>query len=191
MRIYTGLGDDGSTGLLFGGRVTKDSAIVEFAGAVDEAVSLLGVARAAASEAWPELARELLTVQRGLFVAAADLMANPASRERLVPGISLMTEHLVGSVEQAIDAASVERPLRTAFVVPGGTPESAALDVARTAVRRAERRLVTVARLDVAPVSSAVLRYLNRVSDLLYVLARRTAPEEEPLSHQATGGATP
>lgn len=186
MRIYTGLGDDGSTGLLFGGRVTKDSALVEFAGAVDEAVALLGVARAA-SEGWPELAGELLTVQRGLFVAAADVMANPASRERLVPEISLMTDHLVASVEEAIDAASAERPLRTAFVVPGGTPESAALDVARTAVRRAERRLVTVARLDVAPVSSAVLRYLNRVSDLLYVLARRTAPEEEPLSHEATG----
>jgi len=187
VRIYTGLGDDGSTGLLFGGRVTKDSALVEFAGAVDEAVALLGVARAAASEAWPELAGELLTVQRALFVAAADVMANPAGRDRLVPGISLMTDHLVASVEEAIDASTAERPLRTAFVVPGGTPESAALDVARTAVRRAERRLVTVARLDVAPVSSAVLRYLNRVSDLLYVLARRTAPEEEPLSHEATG----
>jgi cob(I)alamin adenosyltransferase len=187
VRIYTGLGDDGSTGRLFGGRVTKDSALMEFIGAVDEAVALLGLARAAAGVTSTGVARRLLTVQRGLFVAAADVVANPSSRDRLLPGVSLVTEKMVVDVEQAIDELTAERPQQNAFVVPGGTPESAALDVARTAVRRAERRLVTVARADDTPVSAAVLRYVNRVSDLLYVLARHSVPGDEELSHEMAG----
>ncbi len=183
-RIYTKLGDDGSTGRLFGGRVSKADPLVETLGCLDETVATLGLARASCTDT--DLAAIILHAQRGLFVAAADLSANPHARDRLVPGVSLLTGAMVAAVETVIDNQIAHRPLRPVFVVPGANPTSAALDVARTVVRRAERSLVGLSRSanDHQPANPQVLAYLNRMSDLLYVLARRAAgDEEEPASH--------
>lgn len=181
MRIYTGTGDDGSTGRWLGGRVAKTDAVVLACGDVDELVALLGVARAAGTD--PELASVLLRLQRELFVLGADLSVNPDHRDRLEPGTSLLTEENVAGLEQLIDDRVAAHPLRPVFIVPGATLLSAHLDHARTVARRAER--ATLAARDAgAPVSDAVARYLNRLSDLLFVLARQSAGDaEEPASH--------
>lgn len=181
VRIYTKGGDDGSTGLFLGSRVSKADVLVDAYGDVDEAVSLLGVARAACPD--PAIAGLLLRLQRELFVAAADLATNPAHRDRLQPGISLLTPEMVEDLEGLIDRLVAERPLRPVFIVPGATPTSAAIDHARTVVRRAERHVVH-ARDVGHHVSPLVLRYLNRLSDLVFVLARHAAgDQEEPASH--------
>lgn len=185
-RIYTKLGDDGSTGLLYGGRTSKSDPLMEAVGSIDETVSTLGLARAGGMDA--ELNAAILGVQRDLFVAAADLVTNPHARDRLVAGISLLTPEMVARLERLIDARMAAKPLRPVFVVPGANLVSAALDMARTQVRRAERRLVAYAR-GAQPAAAGTLNpqvgiYLNRVSDLLYVLARQAAgDEEEPASH--------
>jgi cob(I)alamin adenosyltransferase len=178
-RIYTKTGDDGSTGRLYGGRVSKSDAATEASGAVDEAVAAIGAARAAAED--PAIERELLALQRELFVLGADLAANPDHRAKLEPAVSLVTDAMVERLEGRIDRLVAERPLPTSFVVPGANPSSAALDVARAVTRRAERRAVAL-RDGGAGVNDAVLRYLNRLSDLLFVLARRQAGESEPPS---------
>jgi cob(I)alamin adenosyltransferase len=180
-KIYTKTGDDGTTGLLFGGRVSKADALVDAYGDVDEAVSALGAARAACDDA--ELAALVLRLQRGLFVAAADLAANPRRRDRLEPGIALVDAELVDGLEQTIDRLVADRPLRPVFVVPGANPVSAGLDLARSVLRRAERHAVRAAA-DGHHVSPQVVAYLNRLGDLLYVLARTAAGDaEEPASH--------
>jgi cob(I)alamin adenosyltransferase len=179
--IYTKTGDDGTTGLLFGGRISKADTVVEVCGTLDEAVAALGLGRASLQD--DALAQIVLELQRGLFAAAAEVAANPRARERLVPGISLVTAEMTAGLERRIDALLAEHPLRPAFVVPGANPASAALDLARTFLRRAERRLVAGREQGLA-VSAPLLAYVNRVSDLAYVLARRAAGEgEEPLSH--------
>ncbi|WP_347350203.1 cob(I)yrinic acid a,c-diamide adenosyltransferase [Intrasporangium sp.] len=183
-RIYTKTGDDGTTGRLFGGRVGKDDALVEACGDIDEAVGALGVARAELllDPAAAELAALVLTTQRQLFVLAADLMANPHARDRLEPGISLATAQLTTDVEQAIDELTERHPLRPVFIVPGASRASAALDLARGVVRRAERHAVAAARAG-HDVSDPVLLTLNRMSDLFYVLARAAAGVAETPSH--------
>lgn len=168
MRIYTGKGDDGSTGLFHGGRVDKDDSGPEAYGAIDESVSALGVARAAAA---PEMAEQILEVQRGLFAAAAELATAPGRRERLEAGVSLVTAEMVAGIEAAIDARVASAGLPEGFVVPGETPAAAALDHARTIVRRAERRAVAHHRA-AGITGSLVVPYLNRIGDYLYVLAR-------------------
>lgn len=180
-KIFTKTGDDGTTGLLFGGRVSKADALVEAYGDVDEAVAALGVARAAGADA--ELAELLLALQRDLFVVAADLAANPRRRERLDPETSRVDPARVDAVEQTIDRLVGERPLRPVFVVPGANALSAALDLARTVVRRAERQTVRAAG-EGHEISPHVVAYLNRLGDLVYVLARRAAgADDEPPSH--------
>jgi cob(I)alamin adenosyltransferase len=178
-RIYTKTGDDGTTGLLYGGRVSKADAATEAYGTVDEAVAALGVARAICDDL--ALSYELLGLQRDLFVVGADLATNPAQRSRLEPGVSLVTDEMVERLEERIDALVAEHPLPNAFVVPGANPSSAVLDVARSVTRRAERRVVEL-RDAGATVNDAVLRYLNRLSDLLFVVARWQAGESEPAS---------
>ena len=201
-RIYTKLGDDGSTGLLFGGRTSKADPLMDVIGSIDETVATLGLARAASRDAL--LSAAILGVQRDLFVAGADLVANPHARARLLPGISLVTPGMVSRLETLIDQRVARRPLRPVFVVPGANLVSAALDMARTQVRRAERRLVRHAlqgqqaqqaqpaqqgQVPHAP-NPQVGIYLNRVSDLLYVLARQAAgDDEEPVSHDAAPAA--
>ena len=179
--IYTKTGDGGSTGLLFGGRVSKADPVIEVCGTLDEAVAALGLGRATLED--PGLHEIVLHLQRGLFAAAAEIAANPRARERLVPGISSVTAEMTASLEQAIDAVVAEHPLCPAFVVPGATPPSAALELARTFLRRAERRLIAGRETGMA-VSDTLIAYVNRASDLAYVLARRAAGDhEEPLSH--------
>jgi cob(I)alamin adenosyltransferase len=168
MKIYTRRGDDGSTGLFHGGRIAKDDAGPEAYGTVDEAVSALGIARAAATGS---LADQILDVQRELFVAAAELATAPERRGMLEPGVSLTTSSMVVELESRIDAIESERGMPTEFVVPGGSPVAAALDLARSIVRRAERRSVTHVRQS-AIEDTFVVPYLNRLADYLYMLAR-------------------
>lgn len=178
--IYTRLGDDGTTGLLFGGRISKSDPLIDTIGAIDECVAALGVARSVIGEA--PLADLVLEVQRGLFVAAADLAANPRQRDHLVPGVSLVTDEMTSRAEQIIDKRVREHPLRPVFLVPGANLASASLDLGRTIARRAERRLVACEQAGTV-CNPQVLPYLNRMSDLLYVLARWAAGMDEPISH--------
>jgi cob(I)alamin adenosyltransferase len=178
VRIYTRTGDDGTTGLFYGGRVSKSDPAPEAYGSVDESVTALGLARALAANA-PAIQATLLRLQRDLFVVGADLATNPDQRAKLKPGESLTTAEMVAGLEALIDEGVERNPLPTYFVVPGSNPVSAALDAARTTVRRAERRAVELKEAG-GTVTDEVLRYLNRLSDLLFVLARAeaTAPEE-------------
>jgi cob(I)alamin adenosyltransferase len=178
-RIYTTTGDDGSTRLLFGGRVSKADPVAEAAGSIDEAVAALGLVRALSGGGSSQA--EILELQRELFVAGADLATNPAERDRLEPRVSLVTPQMAERLEARIDELVLAHPLPDAFIVPGANPVSAALDVARGAVRRGERRVVAV-RDAGGVVNADLLRYLNRLSDLLFVLARIAAGEDEPLS---------
>ena len=176
MKIYTRKGDDGTTGLLYGGRVPKDSAVIAANGAVDEAQASLGVARAVA-EPGSELDEILVTVERDLYVLMAELATAEDNRRKLQPGTSLVTAEMVDALEEHIDAITARFPPLTDFVIPGHDAVSAALDVARTVVRRAERQA-----LGAAAGGSQVLPYLNRLSDLLWALARCQEQGESLLS---------
>jgi len=166
VKIYTKRGDDGTTGLLYGGRVRKDDPVIEANGAVDEAQAALGLARAEA-EPGSALDAQLLALERDLWVLMAELATAPVNRHKLAPGASLVTPDMVAALEAAIDEldATVEMP--TEFVLPGEGRLAACLDLARTVVRRAERLA-----LGVAPEGSSVGPYLNRLSDLCWMLAR-------------------
>ena len=168
MKIYTKTGDSGDTGLFGGGRVPKNHPRVEAYGDVDELNAVLGMARAA--EALPRIDEALISVQRDLFAIGA-LLATP-NREKMREHLekAQIDEARVSQLESAIDSADRElEPLR-AFIVPGGTPKAAALHVARTVCRRAERRVVELSGVEEIP--PLVVIYLNRLSDLLFTLAR-------------------
>ena len=167
MKIYTRKGDDGTTGLLYGGRVRKDSPVIEANGAVDEAQAAMGVARAEA-EPGSELDTLLTRLERELYVLMAEVATAPANRPKLEPGRSLVTADMVSALEADIDRLTGRFEMPTEFVVPGQSRPAAALDVARTVVRRAERLCLAV------PPSggSQVVAYLNRLSDLLWTMAR-------------------
>jgi cob(I)alamin adenosyltransferase len=171
MKIYTRKGDDGTTGLLYGGRVPKDSVGPRAYGSVDEAQAAIGVARAetqAAPDQSPgELGQILLGLERDLWVLMAELATDPSHHDRLTDGRSRVTPAMVVALEELIDELTAAFEAPTEFVVPGQNRVAAALDVARTVVRRAERDAQGAA----APDSSA-LAYLNRLSDLLWTLAR-------------------
>jgi cob(I)alamin adenosyltransferase len=179
-RIYTRTGDDGTTGLLYGGRVPKDDPATEAYGTTDEAVAVLGLARSLCDD--ETLAADLLTLQRELFVVGADLATNPRERKKLQERVSLVTEDMVRRLEGRIDDLVAQRPLPEVFIVPGANPASAALDVARSVIRRAEREVVSLEREPTRQVNPEVRRYLNRLSDLIFVLARWQAGESEPAS---------
>ncbi len=168
--VYTRTGDDGSTALLYGGRVAKDSSGPEAYGVVDEAVSALGLARAEV-ERGSELDELLIRLQRELFVVGAELATAPANRPKLSPGVSLVTAGMVTALEPVIDDVTARYDPPQEFVLPGENRVAAALDLARTVVRRAERASVAAAAggwLD----GSEVVPYLNRLADLVYTLAR-------------------
>jgi cob(I)alamin adenosyltransferase len=181
VRIYTKKGDDGTTGLLYGGRVSKADPATEAYGSVDEAVAALGLARALVAD--DRLRELILRLQRELFVVGADLATNPDQRQKLKPEVSLVTPAMTDELERLIDRSVEEHPLPEEFIVPGANPASAAVDVARTLVRRAERRAVDM-RDGGATVSPDALRYLNRLSDLLFCLAREAAGEPEDPSRK-------
>jgi cob(I)alamin adenosyltransferase len=166
MKIYTRKGDDGSTGLLFGGRVAKDSAAIEANGAVDEAQAALGSARAEV-ERGSELDGLLVSLERDLYILMAEVATAAKNRDKLVPGTSLVTKEMVDRLEGLIDDLTGRFPPITEFVIPGQDRVAASLDVARTAVRRAERRA-----LHAIPEASQVGPYLNRLSDLVWTMAR-------------------
>ncbi len=169
-RVYTRTGDDGSTGLLYGGRVGKDTYGPDAYGAVDEAVSAVGLARAEADRA-SELDELLIRLQRELFVVGAELATAPENREKLTPGVSLVTLEMVEALEPIIDAITERYDPPTEFVLPGENRIAAALDLARTVVRRAERQAVAAAHGGWLG-ESQVVPYLNRLADLVYTLAR-------------------
>jgi cob(I)alamin adenosyltransferase len=166
MKIYTRKGDDGTTGLLYGGRVRKDDPAPTAYGDVDEAQAAIGLARAHAPRGG-ELDQLLIALERDLWVLMADLATDAANRDKLTPEVSLVTQSMVDHLEATIDDVSSRTELPAEFVVPGEEPVAAFLDVARTVVRRAERTSLA-AVVD----GSLVVAYLNRLSDLLWTLAR-------------------
>jgi cob(I)alamin adenosyltransferase len=166
MKIYTRKGDDGTTGLLFGGRVAKNAPQPSAYGSVDEAQAAIGVVRAEV-ERGSGFDSLLVHLERDLWVLMSELASAPENRLKLTPGESLVTADMVSHLERLIDATNEDFEQPTEFVVPGENRVAALLDVARTVVRRAERETV-----DAAVDDSHVLAYLNRLSDLLWTLAR-------------------
>lgn len=168
MRIYTKTGDQGETGLFGGGRVAKDHPRVAAYGEVDELNAAIGLARV--TEPAGMFDAELGGIQRDLFGLGGQLASPDPGQVRAALAKAELNESRVRSFEAAMDAAEQELPPLRAFVLPGGTPKAAALHLARTICRRAERRVVALSRTE--PVPPLFLVYLNRLSDYLFVLAR-------------------
>ena len=194
--VATRRGDDVTTGLLFGGeRIAKDDVRTEAYGTIDEAVAALGIARAqlglkdrlgTLAPGFGELPDVILRLQRELFVAAAELATEPGAWDRQQEGVSRVSAKMVDGLDAILGEAESHITMPTEFVVPGETPTSAALELARTIVRRAERRAVTLGSEGLIP-GPYLLPYLNRLADLLWVLARaaeqaesRSAPPSRP-----------
>lgn len=178
--VATGKGDDGTTGLLYGGRIAKDDARAEAYGTIDEAVACLGVARAevAALGAADRLPRALsgledtlLRLQRGLFVAGSELATNPDAWDRLRDGETRVNEAMLSALEDLLRASEDAVDMPREFILPGASRLSAALEVSRTVVRRAERRVIRLDHDRLVP-GAWLMPYLNRLADLLWVLAR-------------------
>ena len=182
MSIVTKTGDAGETGLLYGGRVSKDDLHTEAYGSLDEAISALGLARAL--EAQKARAERILELQRELFVVGAELATGAGHRAELERHFNVVTPQMVDALDAQVRDLEAQVPLPEGFVVPGGTPVGAAIDLARTLVRRTERRAVALRRAGELE-NAEVLRYLNRCSDLLFMLAR--AAEHGAIT--PTGGA--
>ncbi len=166
MKIYTKTGDGGETGLVDGSRIRKDHARVAAYGDVDELNAGIGVARTHADE---ELSQLLDGVQRDLFAIGAQI-ADPRAQVASRKEKAALAAGRIVDLERAIDAREAQMPPLTAFILPGGTPLAASLQVARTVCRRAERSVLALGRTD--KVDPLILVYLNRLSDLLFVLAR-------------------
>jgi cob(I)alamin adenosyltransferase len=186
--VATGRGDDGSTGLLYGGdRIPKDDARTEAYGTIDEAVAALGLARArlGLKEEYGVLSAQLrplqdliLRFQQELFVVGAELATNPDAWDRLEDGRTRVSAAMVEGVEQVLRDLEAHVEMPSGFVVPGETPTSAGLELARTVLRRAERRAVSLDRQGLIP-GPHLLPYLNRLADLLWVLARAAEQAED------------
>jgi cob(I)alamin adenosyltransferase len=185
MKIYTKTGDTGTTGLFGGGRVEKNHARIESYGTVDELNAVLGLVRSrlTGDKGLEEIDAALLEIQNDLFVVGADL-ATPADAKSTVPRVS---EAMTDRIEHLIDGVSEELAELKSFILPGGSESASRLHVARTVCRRAERRVVSAALQEA--VNAEIIRYLNRLSDLLFVMARRVnqlegveAPEWHPRS---------
>jgi cob(I)alamin adenosyltransferase len=174
MKIYTRKGDDGTTGLWYGGRRSKADVRIAAYGAIDEAGSALGVARAlCATDAarGPEIAADVLRLQNELFVAGAELATAPEASERLEDGVSRITAGMIGWMEDAIDRYMERVELPPKFVIPGGTQLSAQLDLGRATLRRAERRVAALAEAGEPP-SEHLTGHVNRAADLVWAMAR-------------------
>ena len=188
--VATGKGDDGTTGLLYGGRIAKDDARAEAYGTIDEAVSCLGLARAEIltatrtgrlPSALSDLGVVLLKLQRDLFVAGSELATNPDAWDRLRDGETMVDEVMLNELEVLLTDAEARVNMPREFIVPGSDRLSAALELSRTVVRRAERRVIALDHERLVP-GAWLMPYLNRLADLLWVLAR--------LAEQAAGGET-
>ncbi len=179
VKIYTKKGDDGTTSLWYGGRVPKHHGRTEAYGTLDEACSVLGVARALCGSEHTDLAADILRLQDDIFIAGAELATAPEAAERLEDGVSRTTDEMVATLEERIDHYVSQVELPPQFVIPGGNQLSAQLDVARTVVRRAERH-VTALKEDDELIAETVIHFLNRASDLAYAMARY-ADVEDPV----------
>ena len=169
MKLYTRRGDEGETGLFLGGRASKADLRIEVSGAADTAVSAMGLARALCND---QLVKEiLLRVQRQMFTVGAELATGPANYDKLDQVLSKITSEAVAGLEQTIDELRAGIDLPRAFIVPGASAGSGALDLARTLLRTTERRVVALHE-DGKLANPELLRFLNRLSDLLFVLAR-------------------
>ncbi|MEE3329093.1 MAG: cob(I)yrinic acid a,c-diamide adenosyltransferase [Myxococcota bacterium] len=166
MKVYTRRGDKGETDLAGGGRVSKDALRVEAYGAVDELNAALGLVVVDAS---PDLMPALERIQRQLFEIGAVLATSPESRSSVLASTGVSDDD-VDILEQTIDEAEKDLPPLQNFILPGGCPAAAALHMARTVCRRAERRVVALDREE--PIAGPTLRYLNRLSDLMFTWAR-------------------
>jgi cob(I)alamin adenosyltransferase len=194
--VATRRGDDGTTGLLFGGpRISKDDLRTEAYGTIDEAVAALGLARAhlglkdrlgTLAPGFGDLPALILRLQRELFVAAAEIATEQTAWDRQREGVTRVSAAMVDGLEAILREAEAHIAMPNEFVVPGETITSAALELARTIVRRGERRAVTLGAEGLIP-GPHLLPYLNRLADLLWVLARaaeqaesRSAPPSRP-----------
>lgn len=169
MKIYTKKGDDGTTGLLYGGRVDKDDIRTEVYGTLDETVSALGIARATGLS--PKVDEIVMRLQREMFIVGAQLATSEENQRKLEVGISKVDAAMVDRAERDIDALLEEHPLPQEFILPGETIASAGLDLARSTLRRAERLAVRMKKAGLVK-DADVIQYLNRASDLLFALAR-------------------
>ena len=179
--VATTKGDDGTTGLLYGGaRIGKDDPRTEAYGTIDEAIAALGIARAnlgvkgrhgTLPAGLGGLAPLILRFQRELFVVGAELATTPEAWDRLQDGVTRVSEPMVRGVEATLVELERHIEMPKEFVVPGETPTSAALELARTILRRAERRAVGLSRDGLVP-GPHLIPYLNRLADLVWVLAR-------------------
>ena len=177
MSVVTKTGDQGETGLLYGGRVAKDDPRVEAYGTIDEAVAALGLARSLSK--YPRVKASVLHVQKELFTVAAELaidVRNYASYDKHFPRES---GAMVDRLETEAKAIEAEIAMPPTFIIPGANPTSAALDLARTVVRRAERRAITLERAKLLE-NHEIIRYLNRLSDFIYTLARYENKDADP-----------
>lgn len=169
MPIYTKRGDSGETQLLFGGQVSKADARCEAYGATDQAVSAMGLARALSND--PKVKELLLEVQHEMFTVGAELATDRERYEHLEANFAVVTPEMTRRLEERIDELSRQVELPNAFIVPGASAASSALDMARSQLRTGERRVVELQERGLL-VNAEVLRYLNRLSDLLFMLAR-------------------
>ena len=175
-RIYTRKGDKGETGLLSGERIAKDSQRVEAYGTVDELITVLGIAKVYSSE---RIAKEIHSIQQVLFYMAAELatiMSKIESEDDWRRDLRRIEKNDIIRLEKLADELSYELPEISNFVIPGGTRGSAFLHQARTVCRRAERRVISFSRLE--RINAEIVKYLNRLSDTLFVMARYENLEE-------------
>ncbi len=181
-RVYTKYGDKGETSLLYGGRVSKNNPHTEAYGVTDEAVSAMGLARAMSSD---QRVKDLLRqLQSELFTVAAELATDPDKYELFKQHFSSVTPEMVENLENAIDSLEQDMEMPKVFILPGGSPASAATDLARCIIRTAERRVVAMAEAHLLT-NDLIVSYLNRLGDLLFVVARYE-DRELPLE-RATG----
>lgn len=169
MKIYTKSGDQGDTSLLFGGRVSKTDLRCEAYGTTDTAVSAMGLARALCKNEW--IKKILLTIQREMFIVGSELATDQSQYSTLKEKFSVVTADMVTQLEHCIDEINEQIDLPSAFIVPGSSPGSAALDLARGLVRESERRVIVLDQENKLK-TKEILRYLNRMSDLLFMMAR-------------------
>ena len=168
-RVYTKFGDKGETSLLYGGRVSKNNPHTEAYGVTDEAVSAMGMARAMSSD---QRVKDLLRqLQSELFTVAAELATGPDKYELFKQHFSPVTPEMVENLENAIDSLEQDMEMPKVFILPGGSPASAATDLARCIIRTAERRVVAMAEAGLLT-NDLIVSYLNRLGDLLFVVAR-------------------
>ena len=169
MKMYTRRGDGGETGLLYGGRVPKTDPRCEAYGTLDEAVSAMGLARSLSAKT--EIRGILLNLQKEAFTVGGELATDSDYYPKLLEHFGVVTADMVIRLEQTTDEIASKVEIPREFIMPGGTPAAAAIDLARTVVRRAERRAVALKAGGLIN-NDQVLRYLNRLSSLLFVLAR-------------------